>query len=108
MKLHRETHCLEADDCNLSGSVMTNVNLSGWRLERINMSGWSVQDSNLSGLRIDDANLSGAQLSKVNLMGASIRDGLYEGMTIDGISVPELLALYAKSKNSAPDALPSG
>ena len=55
----------------------------------------------MSGWRVTNVNLSGLKLSKVNLAGASITDGRYDGMTIDGIEVTELLAAYRASVDRA-------
>ena len=61
-----------------------NVNLSGASLDDVNMSGWRVNYVNLSGLR----------LTKANLAGASISESRYDGMTIDGVAVTDMIAAY--------------
>jgi uncharacterized protein YjbI with pentapeptide repeats len=60
------------------------VNFAGARFEDANLSGWSVRNANFAGLRISNA----------DLRGTSIVDSLTAGMTIDGISVAELMAAY--------------
>jgi hypothetical protein len=55
----------------------------------------------MSGWRVNNVNLSGLKLTKANLAGASISDGRYDGMTIDGIEVTELLAAYRAGTSEA-------
>jgi uncharacterized protein YjbI with pentapeptide repeats len=55
------------------------------------MFGWRVHNVNLSGLRLTNANLAGAAL----------KDCRYEGMTIEGIEVTELLAAYRANAGEA-------
>jgi len=84
MKLHNTKERLDVQKSDLSGSVFHDVNLSGCDLDDINMSGWRVKNVNFSGLHLSDANLAGAALSACR----------YEGMTIDGIPLTDLIAAY--------------
>ena len=103
-KMERVKECLQAHDCDLSGSVfddvnmsgatIENVNLSGCTLHNVNVSGASFDDANLSGWRVQNVNLAGLKIVQANLAGASISKGRMEGMTIDGILVSDLLAAY--------------
>ena len=95
MKLHRTKERLDVNDADISGSSFDNVNLSGCTLHNVRpVAVRTLDDINMSGWRVTNVNLSGLKLSKVNLAGASITDGRYDGMTIDGIEVTELLAAY--------------
>jgi uncharacterized protein YjbI with pentapeptide repeats len=75
---------LDATRSDLSGSRFDDVNISGCDFENVNMSGWRVHNANIAGLKIANANLAGA----------SIIDARLEGMTIDGISVIEMLEFW--------------
>ena len=94
VKLHQSKERIEANDADLSGSLFRNVNLAGSQYDNINMSGSSFEDVNMSGWRINDVNLAGLRLTRANLAGASITDSRFDGMTIDGILVTDLLYAY--------------
>jgi uncharacterized protein YjbI with pentapeptide repeats len=101
MKLDCAKERIEVFKSDLSGSVFDDVNLSGSNFHNINLSGASIDDANMSGWRVDNANLSGLRVSKANLAGASFRDSRYDGMTIDGIAVTDLLATYRAAQANA-------
>ena len=82
MKIERQKDRLDVHDSDLSGSVFDDVNMSGWR----------AHDVNLSGLRI----------GKANLAGATILGGRMEGMTIEAISVVELIAFRRAAHEANP------
>jgi uncharacterized protein YjbI with pentapeptide repeats len=74
-------HCkqqIEAIDADLSGSVFNDVNFAGT----------SITNVNFTGLRVTDANLTGA----------CFEDCRTDGMTINGIALSELLAVYRASQ----------
>jgi uncharacterized protein YjbI with pentapeptide repeats len=48
-------------------------------------------------------NLSGAVFSNANLTGAAISESMTDGMTIDGIPVSELLAVWRDAQAETPD-----
>ncbi len=48
----------------------------------------------MSGWRVNYVNLSGLRLTKANLAGASISECRYDGMTIDGMAVTDMIAAY--------------
>jgi uncharacterized protein YjbI with pentapeptide repeats len=54
----------------------------------------------LSGWKLHDVNLAGLKIVHANLAGASITQGRIEGMTIEGILVSDLLAVYRASKSA--------
>jgi uncharacterized protein YjbI with pentapeptide repeats len=45
-------------------------------------------------LDVRGSDLSGSLFDDVNLSGAVISDGRYDGMTIDGVDVVEMLRVY--------------
>jgi uncharacterized protein YjbI with pentapeptide repeats len=55
-------------------------------------------DMNMSGCRARNLNLSGLRIDNANLAGASIVNSRLQGMTIDGIEVSDLLALWKERK----------
>jgi uncharacterized protein YjbI with pentapeptide repeats len=98
MKLEGAKERIEVLKSDLSGSAFDDVNFSGCSFHNINMSGAQVDDANMSGWTVQNANLSGLRVSKANLAGASFRDSRYDGMTIDGIAVTDLLATYRATR----------
>ncbi len=86
MDIHEHQGGLTVRRSDLSGSVFDDVNLSGTRITNANLSGAALADVNLTGLRLTDANLSGA----------AITASRYDGMTIEGIAVPDLLAAWRR------------
>jgi uncharacterized protein YjbI with pentapeptide repeats len=84
MKRHRNNEPLEVTRSRLTGSTFNDVNLAQT----------SFTNVNLSGARIDDVNLTGTVIRDANLSHVSIDESCVEGMTIRGILVTELLALY--------------
>jgi uncharacterized protein YjbI with pentapeptide repeats len=74
MKIHDTKERLDVSKSDLSGSAFDDVNMSGTTLHNIN--------------------LSGLRLTKANLAGASISESRYDGMTIDGIAVTDMIAAY--------------
>lgn len=85
---------VDANDSDMSGSTFINVNLASAVFDDVNLTGTTLNNVNLSGLRI----------SYANLKGASIVQSLTDGMTINGISVTELLACYQAKHPVKPDA----
>ena len=102
VKLQQTKERIDAGDADLSGSIFKKVNLSGSHYDDVNMSGSSFDDVNMSGWRINDVNLAGLRLAKANLAGASITGCRYDGMTIDGIPVTDLLDAYRARHKGPP------
>ena len=96
MNLHEIKERLEIKKSDISGSLFDDVNMSGCTIHNVNLSGAAFDDVNMSGWRVNYVNLSGLHPSRANLAGATITDSRYDGMTIDGIAVTELLAAYRK------------
>ena len=84
MKIHGAKHRLDVRGADLSGSVFNDVNTPSASFDDVSMSGWRVNNANLSGLRVTNADLAGAEL----------KDSRFDGMTIDGIPVTEMLAAF--------------
>jgi uncharacterized protein YjbI with pentapeptide repeats len=85
---------VQAEDADLSGSSFTDVDLSRATFNDVNFAGARFEDANLSGWSVRNANFSGLKISKADMRGASFVDCLTAGMTIEGISVAELMAAY--------------
>jgi len=64
------------------------------------MCGSSFADINMSGWRVED----GLRLSKANLAGATIAGCRYDGMTVDGILLSDLLDAYHARPKGPPEA----
>jgi uncharacterized protein YjbI with pentapeptide repeats len=95
MNIENEKRRLDVHKADLSGSRFDDVNISGCDFRNINMSGCAFDDVNMSGWRIRNVNLTGLQVEHANLAGASIEKAHHlEGMTIEGVSVADLLAFW--------------
>lgn len=90
MKLDKIVERLDVHASDLSGSEFKDVNMSGASFDDANLSGWIVNNANLAGLRLTSANLAGVRISGCRNVGT---------MTIDGISVADLLAAYEARAN---------
>jgi len=89
---------VEATQSCLAGSRLADVNLSNSSFDDVNFSAASIRNANLAGWRVQDVNFSGLQITNADLRGASIADCLTEGMTIDGVSVADLMAAYRAAR----------
>jgi uncharacterized protein YjbI with pentapeptide repeats len=85
------TQQIEAVDADLSGSTFTDVNLTNAKFGDVNLAGATIHNAKLVGLSIRNA----------DLRGASIAESTMKGMTIDGIDVAELFAVYKASRAQA-------
>jgi uncharacterized protein YjbI with pentapeptide repeats len=91
----KHTKCrIEAETANLSGSSFNDVNLSGSTFTNVNLAEAQFDDANLSGWRVRNANFAGLHIEDADLRGAAIMHSLTTSMTIDGISVDDLMAAY--------------
>ena len=97
MKLHRVTEKLDVNDADLSGSQFNDANLSGSTFKQINFSGARFDDSNMTGWHLNDVNLSGAVFHNLDLSGAALTNCRLTGVTIDGVALEEMSALYRRS-----------
>lgn len=106
------------NDVNLAGATFENVNMSKTKMHNINLCDLDLSAVNLGGARIrhtgptpdkdgrqarqravtfEDAMLCDSIFTRVDLSGVKIVDCQMDHMTIDGISVTDLLAAYHKS-----------
>jgi uncharacterized protein YjbI with pentapeptide repeats len=95
---------LELADQDLTGSVMTRVTLSqsrihvakmiGMKIEDVNMSSTEIENADLSGMTFRDVTFEGSAVRNANLRGVRIANADLTGMTINGILVSDLLALW--------------
>ncbi len=91
LKLKGTKQRLEVTDTDMSGSTFADVRLVGAKFD----------DVNLTGATINNANLSTVRISNANFAGASIVESSMKSMTIDGISVTDLLAAYRATHASS-------
>lgn len=85
---------VKAEDANMSGSSFVDVDLSRSRFKNVNVAHAWIEGANLSEWRVCNVNFARLKIEKADLRGASIADSLTTGMTINGISVEELLAAH--------------
>jgi len=79
-------------DCNLAHSVLQNVRLSEASLTAVNLKNAEVHGSDWRGISVNSTDLSNASFTGCK----------YAGMSIEGIPVLELLALYRSTRNANP------
>ncbi len=94
MELTATRQRLVASDADLSGSSFTNVNLSGAFFNDVNLAAATFTDANMAGTHIQNVTLRGSRISDANLAEIAIEQCALEGMTIDGISVANMMAAY--------------
>ena len=75
---------MHATDCDFACSQLEDVRLSGSKLMEV-----SFSDSQFSQVLFDQS-----QFDNTSWVDVSIKNSRYDGMTIEGIPVLELLALY--------------
>ena len=102
LKLDRTKEVLAVTKSDLSGSQFDDVNISGCTFHNVNLAGTTLDDVNCAGWRISNANMSGWRVSDVNLAGTVFSGGRYDGMTIDGVAVTDLLALWRAHQPAEP------
>lgn len=84
IKLADCQHSIEASDANFTNSRFDDVSLADSLFKEVT----------LASSRFEGVYMDGCRFERVSLAGASITDGVYDGMTIEGISVTALLACY--------------
>jgi uncharacterized protein YjbI with pentapeptide repeats len=87
-------HSLNAEDADLSKSAFEEVSLAHSRFRAVSFEDVEIERARMSGLRAKCINLSNSSWEDSDFTGVSIRRGRYEGMTIDGVSVTDLLAAH--------------
>ena len=106
-------------DVNLAQAEFDDVNMTKARFHNINMSNITVTAAQLGGakfkhiglppgskdrqrpLSFEEADLNGTTISKCDLSNVKIQNCQVEGMTIDGVSVTELMAACKRMKPGA-------
>jgi len=101
LKLAGVKQRLDAEDADMTGSAFKTVRLCNATFIDVNLSQATISDANLSEASVNNANLSGLPISNANLRGASIVDSVTDGMTINGISVTDLLTAYRAATRPA-------
>jgi uncharacterized protein YjbI with pentapeptide repeats len=84
---------VDANEANLACSTFEDVRLSESTFKQV-----TFQDA-----KFEDVIFDGCTLRRVSLANVNIAEAHYEGMTIEGISVKEMLELYRKQASSSPD-----
>ena len=77
---------MHASDCDFSSSQFEDINLSDSK----------VTEASYAGSQFTEVMFDRSQFFNTSWVDVSISNSRYDGMTIEGISVPELLALYRK------------
>ena len=84
----------KTENADHSGAEFIKVKLAGAQFRDVNLADGKFIDVNLSGAVFDDVNLTRAKFHNINCSHVTFEDACYEGMTIDGIAVTELLRVY--------------
>ena len=123
---HDDISSSRFEDLNMSSSRFDNVNMSGADFENVNLSGSRFHDINFSGVTFTAAQIGGTTFRhigppdesreqqrpvtfeegvlrdsvfrKIDLTNVKLIDCNTDGMTIDGVSVSELLEMYKQKK----------
>jgi len=86
------------DNVKLAGSKFNDVNFAESTFDDVNLSGAKIRNATLAGTQIRDASLAGIKITDADLRNAAISDCLIDGMTIEGVTVAEMMAAYRASK----------
>ena len=86
MEIKHTATKLDVDDTDLSASTFHNASLAGAKFTDINLANALFEEVNFTDTKIHNVNLSNVQITDCNLA----------GMTIEGISVTEMIAAYKK------------
>jgi uncharacterized protein YjbI with pentapeptide repeats len=86
------------ENVNLARATFSDVNLTGVSFDNVTFLGPTFSDLNLAGAAFDNVNLAGVRITDADLRNAAIVDCQVEGMTIEGVSVAEMMAAYRKAK----------
>ncbi|MDK2125943.1 pentapeptide repeat-containing protein [Parachitinimonas caeni] len=89
--LHNCEHQIMASDVNMSDSEFDECLLAYTKFEYV-----SFEKANFEHVRFD-----GAKIAKASFADVAIADSLYDGMTIEGIPVKELLRVYSEQHQPA-------
>lgn len=91
-------HTLLVSDANLEGSRFSDVRLAQAQFREMTFEQSSFAECSFEQTSWRRISFSGTTFEEVSLMDVQIRKSRYEGMTIDGISVVELLEVYRATR----------
>ncbi|MEO5581260.1 MAG: pentapeptide repeat-containing protein [Saprospiraceae bacterium] len=106
--------CLERlyfEDVTLAGSKITNANLSDLEIEGAQLGGAFIHNIGMPPkghpmydpvakqrpLKFENCDLSGSVIQDCNLSGVELRQCTLSGMSIDGILIEDLIAIFKKN-----------
>jgi uncharacterized protein YjbI with pentapeptide repeats len=89
----------KTENADLHGAEFLNVNLNGAQFRDVNLAEAQFVDVNLKGARLEDVALVRVTIRNADCSHLSLEDACYEGMTIDGILVTELLRVYRAARS---------
>lgn len=87
IKLDDCEHAIHASNANLANSQFEDVRLADSTIEQVTFESSTFKDVYFDQCRFD----------RVSFAGVQITNGVYNGMSIDGIDVNELLAVHRRS-----------
>jgi uncharacterized protein YjbI with pentapeptide repeats len=91
---------IKMNDCEHTFDI-TNANLRSSRFEDVNLAETTFEAVTLEAANFKDVHMDCCVLDTVSLAGSTIRNGKYEGMTIDGIDVNAMLSLFRAQQADA-------
>jgi uncharacterized protein YjbI with pentapeptide repeats len=90
LKLTDCEHVIDASNANFGNSSFEDVRFADSRFNEVTF----------EAARFDSALLDGCHFDTVSMIGVSISNGRYDGMTIDGIAVTDLLEQYRRAHDA--------
>lgn len=103
--LRNNTYTLEAFDANLSGSTFEDCALGDASLKFVSLQRAQLEMVRFDGARLSNVSFEQASIERVNFSGCAIKFGRYEGMTIEGVPVIQLLQAYFAERPGEREAL---
>jgi uncharacterized protein YjbI with pentapeptide repeats len=94
MQVHDTRDVLDVKNATMANSRFDDVNLSNTRFHNANLSAAAFDKVLLSNASVVEANLSNALFRDVNMSNVKIEKAQTAGMTINGISVHDMMQAY--------------
>lgn len=86
---------IKLDDCEHAIHA-SNANLANSRLEDVRLAESTVEQVTFEGSTFKEVYFDQSRFDRVSFAGVQITNGIYNGMSIDGIDVQELLTVYRR------------
>lgn len=89
------------DRCDLANVDLTNCNLSGLRIKGSTLrDSWLLQPDTYDPLHMENVDFRNSLITRSDLSGVRIEECVIDGLTVNGVSVKQLIDAYCQSQES--------